>query len=166
MPLTNNSSFTQAEGLSEGSRGLERQRKPPVGSQNKYDPERVAETRIGRFWHPFQGAGILTRVRGYRFAQPPATFWQPFGLAKPKRQFLIVCQRHNPGFLSVLFVWCAEWPNISVICEVIYTSYRICNLIQGFGSLLVSLYLTLANEFYFVHEFIGVESRTTADRDC
>jgi hypothetical protein len=54
----------------------------------------------------FQGAGILTRVRGYRsrrarapsrqVAQPPATFWQPSGLAIPKRQFLIVCQRHNP----------------------------------------------------------------------
>jgi hypothetical protein len=96
MPLTNNSSFTQAEGLSEGSRWLERQRKPPVRSRNKYDPERVAETGIGRFWHRFQGAGILTRVRGYRFAQPLATFWQPFGLAKSKRQFWIGCQRHNP----------------------------------------------------------------------
>jgi hypothetical protein len=50
--------FTQAEGLSEVSRGLERQRKPPVGSQNKYDPERVAETRIGRFWHPFWVLGF------------------------------------------------------------------------------------------------------------
>jgi ribosomal-protein-alanine N-acetyltransferase len=42
---------------------------------------------------PVPGAGILTRIRGYRFAQPPATFWQPSGLTKLKRQFLIVCRR-------------------------------------------------------------------------
>ena len=71
MSLTNNSGFKQAEGLSEGSRGLERQWKPPVRTQNKYDPERFAETRVGRFWHPFRVPGILKPSPGVSLRSTP-----------------------------------------------------------------------------------------------
>jgi hypothetical protein len=84
MPLTNNSSFTQAEGLSEGSRGLERQRKPPVRSQNKYDPERVAETQIGTVLAPFQGAFESARFPGVSFYSTPGYLLTSLRLDKIK----------------------------------------------------------------------------------
>ena len=60
--------------------GVEAQRRPPVTSAQGLHPGAGARGAGGQFWHPSRVRQLPALDRGYRYAQPPATVWQPCGL--------------------------------------------------------------------------------------
>ena len=74
----------QSEGLSEISRGSS-EATPPEPDQNKSSIPEGCQSDVfflmRNFWHPFRVLGFCDRLPGVSAApQPPANFWQSFGL--------------------------------------------------------------------------------------
>jgi hypothetical protein len=82
--LTNNARLLQAEGLREGSRGLERLRKPPVRAQKIPDPEGVVEALMVRLLHPFRVLKILFSNPGVSLRSTPGYLLATLQVVKTK----------------------------------------------------------------------------------